>query len=114
MPDGSVTDQFLLLFGRPSRDTGNPEERKRNISADQRLYLFNSTDLNNRLNNILRNRINNEKDKFGAMYMLFYSRMPTVEERKTFQQMSKKVKSWKLLSRMPWVLLNSREFLYQH
>ena len=113
LPDGSVTDQLLLLFGRPSRDTGNPEERKRNISSDQRLYLFNSSDINSRLNNIMRSRIKNEKDKLGAMYMLFYSRMPTAEERKVFQQMSSKVK-WRLLSRMPWVLLNSKEFLYQH
>ena len=112
LPDGSVTNQLLLLFGRPSRDTGNPEERKRNISSDQRLYLFNSSDINSRLNNIQR-KIKNEKDKLGAVYMLFYSRMPTAEERKIYQQMNKTVK-WKLFSRMPWVLLNSREFLYQH
>ena len=114
LPDGSVTDQFLLLFGRPSRDTGKAEERKRDISADQRMYLFNSADINNRLNNILRKQLKNEKDKFGALYMLFYSRMPTPEERRIFKEMSKKGNNWKVLSRMPWVLLNSGEFLYQH
>ena len=113
LPDGSVSDQFLLLFGRPSRDTGEQEERKSFITADQRLYLFNSTDLNNRLNNIMRNKIRKEKDKLGALYLLFYSRMPTKEERQLFQKMSKE-KGWKLLARMPWVLLNSKEFLYQH
>lgn len=113
IPDGSVTDQFLLLFGRPSRDTGAAGERKNIITADQRLYLFNSSDLNNRLNQIFRYKLKTEKDKLGALYLLFYSRMPTPAERKSFQEMNKKWK-WRLLSRMPWVLLNSKEFLYQH
>ena len=61
----------------------------------------------------MRNKIRKEKDKLGALYLLFYSRMPTKEERQLFQKMSKE-KGWKLLARMPWVLLNSKEFLYQH
>ena len=113
LPDGSVTDQFLLLFGRPSRDSGITGERKNDITADQRLYLFNSSDLNHRLNQILRYKLKQEKDKLGALYLLFYSRMPTPEERKIFQRMNQKWK-WRLFSRMPWVLLNSKEFLFQH
>lgn len=114
LTDGSVTDQFLLLFGRPSRDTGKAEERKSSITADQRLYLFNSTDLNNRLNNIRRTSLRRERDKLAGLYMLFYSRMPTAEERKIFQELTEKHKFWPVFRRMPWVLLNSKEFLYQH
>lgn len=114
LPDGSITDQFLLLFGRPSRDTGNWNERKSEITADQRLYLFNSTDLNSRLQKLLSHKLKKDKDKFNALYLLFYSRTPSKEEQEIFNAMSKKTKSWKLLARMPWVLLNSKEFLYQH
>ena len=114
LPDGSVTDQFLLLFGRPSRDTGNWNERKNEITADQRLYLFNSSDLNNRLQKLLYQKLKKEKDKLNALYLLFYSRMPTKEERDMYNTLGKKIKPWKMLARMPWVLLNSREFLYQH
>ena len=114
LPDGSVTDQFLLLFGRPSRDSGSVSERKNNITAEQRLYLFNSTALHYRLNQIMRSRIRSEKDKLGAIYLLFYSRKPTPEERRIFHSLVNKKNQWRLLSRMPWVLLNSREFLFQH
>ena len=114
LPDGSITDKFLLIFGRPSRDSGAADERKSIITAEQRLYLFNSSALNNQLNNILRKKIKKEKDKLTALYLLFYSRKPTAAEKKTFREMGKKVKSWKLLNRMPWVLLNSSEFLFQH
>ena len=112
LPDGSVTDQFLMLFGRPSRDSGAPEERKNAITADQRLFLFNSGDLNRRLSNIFRINLRSKQDKLKALYMLFYSRPPTPEERDMFRKMSKKNRH--LFSRMPWVLMNSREFLYQH
>ncbi|MBE6355599.1 MAG: DUF1553 domain-containing protein [Lentisphaerae bacterium] len=114
LPDGSITDRFLLLFGRPSRDSGAWEERKNTITADQRLYLFNSADINSRLQKLLWQKLKKEKDKFNALFLLFYSRPPTGEEREIFNTMGKKVKSWKLLARMPWILLNSREFLYQH
>ena len=112
LPDGSVTDQFLMLFGRPSRDTGMPEERKSVITADQRLFLFNSGDLNRRLANTHRMHLKGKKDRLGALYMLFYSRPPTKEERNAYWQMAKK--NNQLYGRMPWVLLNSKEFLYQH
>ena len=60
LPDGSITDKFLLIFGRPSRDSGAADERKSIITAEQRLYLFNSSALNNQLNNILRKKINEQ------------------------------------------------------
>ena len=40
--DGSISNGFLTLFGKPARDTGLPEERGTDVTAKQRLYLFNS------------------------------------------------------------------------
>ena len=114
LPDGSVTDQFLLTFGRPSRDSGTPEERKSEITAEQRMFLFNSTDINSRLNDLLYRKLKKEKDKFTELFWLFYSRPPSPEEYKLFKELGKKHTQWKLLARIPWVLLNSKEFLCQH
>ncbi|MBE6376478.1 MAG: DUF1553 domain-containing protein [Lentisphaerae bacterium] len=114
LPDGSVTDQFLLTFGRPSRDSGTPEERKSEITADQRMFLFNSADINSRLNDLLYRKLKKEKDKFTELFWLFYSRPPSPEEYKLFKELGKKHTQWKLLARIPWVLLNSKEFLCQH
>ena len=51
---------------------------------------------------------------FGGETLLFYSRKPTPEDRRIFHSLVNKKNQWRLLSRMPWVLLNSREFLFQH
>ena len=40
--DGSITSAFLLLFGRPARDSGHLSERHNEVTAKQRLFLFNS------------------------------------------------------------------------
>jgi len=114
LTDGSVTDQFLILFGRPSRDSGLPEERKSVINADQRMFLFNSGGLHNKLNNLLRNRINREKDPLATLTMLFYSRRPTDAERNEFNTLSKKYGRHKVTASLAWVFMNSKEFLYQH
>ena len=115
LTDGSVTDSFLMLFGRPSRDFGTVDERKSEITPDQRLYLFNSSDLHNRLQRMWGSVLKKEKDKLSALYWLFYSRPISKQERDAFRAMQKKHKNnWKVQNCMPWVLLNSKEFLYQH
>ena len=115
LTDGSVTDSFLMLFGRPSRDSGAVDERKNDITPDQRLYLFNSSDLYMRLQRMWSGKLKKEKDKLSMLYWLFYSRPMSRQERNTFRAMQKKYKNnWQVLRSMPWVLLNSKEFLYQH
>ena len=51
--DGSISNGFLSLFGRPARDTGLPEERGLEVTAKQRLYLFNSGRLHGQLGRIV-------------------------------------------------------------
>ena len=118
--DGSISSSFLILFGRPSRDTGAPEERSNEITAKQRLFLFNSAELYRRLMQIPR-RPDIQKlpiaEKIDFCYWLFYSRGPTEAERKIlldrFRAMPKKDR-WKLLNDLLWTLVNSGEFLYRH
>ena len=49
LADGSITSPFLEMFGRPSRDTGLESERNNEPTDAQRLYLLNSTDVQQRI-----------------------------------------------------------------
>ena len=118
--DGSISSSFLILFGRPSRDTGDPKERSNEITAKQRLFLFNSADLYRRLMQIPRRPdIQNLSlsKKINFCYLLFYSRLPTEAEKKIlldrFHAMPPKSR-WKLINDLLWTLANSGEFLYRH
>ena len=119
--DGSITSAFLLLFGRPARDSGRLAERRNAISAKQRLYLFNSGKLYQALgpmtnDKAFRNRPMGEI--VDDLYWRFYSRPPTAEERTAlvtrFQSLPKGRERWGYPRDLAWALMNSREFLYQH
>lgn len=118
--DGSISSSFLILFGRPSRDAGTTDERNNEITAKQRLYLFNSAELYRRLQQIPR-RPDFQKQTFAKRidlcYWLFYSRPATEAERKVLMARFKAMPAknrWKLLFDLLWSLANSPEFLYQH
>jgi len=109
--DGSITSPFLLLFGRPSRDSGELDERNNAITAKQRLQLFNSAKLWNGLGRIgasPRLRKMRRPEWIEDLYLRFLSRPPAQDERD-------------LLRRQPgldirevaWLLVNSREFIYR-
>lgn len=109
--DGSIASSFLLLFGRPARDTGLLEERNNKITAKQRLYLYNSSRLWRNLGNMV-NRPSfkglSPKDQVEDLYMRFLSRPPEKAE------MAFLIDKNKLNARdIAWYLLNSREFLYR-
>ena len=118
--DGSISSSFLILFGRPSRDAGNPEERNDAINAKQRLFLFNSGALYRRLTLIPR-KPEFRKQPFAKQidlcYWLFYARPATAAERKTlldrYNALPPKGR-WKMLNELLWTLANSAEFLYRH
>ena len=119
--DGSISSSFLILFGRPSRDAGTPEERSNDITAKQRLFLFNSADLYNRLTQIQRRPEFRKQQAFAKridmFYLLFYSRPATEAERKILLDRYKALPAktrWKLNNDLLWSLVNSPEFLYRH
>lgn len=118
--DGSISSSFLILFGRPSRDAGTPDERSDEINAKQRLFLFNSGALYRRLTQIPR-RPEFYKQPFAKQidhcYWLFYARPATEAERKLllnrYNALPRKGR-WKMLNELLWSLANSAEFLYRH
>ncbi len=109
--DGSIASSFLLLFGRPARDTGLLEERNNKITAKQRLYLYNSSSIWRNLGNMVSRPEFKElshKDQVTDLYMRFLSRPPVKDELFYLDQKNN------ISARdAAWYILNSREFLYR-
>ncbi len=109
--DGSISSAFLLLFGRPARDSGLLEERNNRITAKQRLYLYNSSKLWRDLGAMVGQKdfaALSHADQIKNLYMRFLSRPPVKDELFYFDQKNK------INARdVAWHLLNSREFLYR-
>ena len=109
--DGSISSAFLLLFGRPARDSGLLEERNNTITAKQRLYLYNSSKLWRDLGAMVARpsfKGLSHKDQIEDLYMRFLSRPPVKDELFYLDQKNN------INARdVAWYILNSREFLYR-
>ena len=109
--DGSITNAFMLLFGRPPRDTGDLEERKNEITAKQRLYLYNSSKLWSDLTRMVQQKDFKAKShdaQLEDLYMKFLSRSPVKDELAIIDP-----KGQADMRNIAWHLMNSFEFLYR-
>ncbi|MBN2133731.1 MAG: DUF1553 domain-containing protein, partial [Sedimentisphaerales bacterium] len=122
LADGSITSQFLEMFGRPSRDTGLESERNNEPSDAQRLHLLNSTHVQSkiersrRLSGLIRTAKGNRPMLINMMYLNILSRYPTpVELAATERYFQTSGNNTKLAANdLAWALINSKEFLYRH
>lgn len=119
--DGSISNAFLLLFGRPARDSGLLAERHNEVTAKQRLYLYNSGRLFQRLGRLVDGKDYRRQtiaEIIQDLYWRFYSRAPSKTEKQKllahFDAVPKGVEKWRFPRDLAWCLLNSREFLFQH
>ena len=111
--DGSITTPFLLLFGRPARDSGELSERNNAITAKQRLLLCNSAKLWRDLGGLAgspRMKSLAWKERLEEVYLRFLARPPTAAELKL---LGRGGKSGIGIREVAWMLLSSREFLYR-
>jgi len=122
LADGSITSQFLEMFGRPSRDTGLISERNNQPTDAQRLHLLNSTHVQNkivrskRLNALIKNAKGNRKMLINQIYLNILSRFPTQDELNAAERYLQ-AKGMNLrfgAIDLVWALINSKEFLYRH
>ena len=112
--DGSVSTPFLLLFGRPARDSGELSERSNAITAKQRLLLFNSAKIWRELGDMAgtpRMKTLKWDEKVEDVYLRFLARPPTEGEMALLRRTVGKRKLG--VREVAWLLLNSREFLYR-
>jgi hypothetical protein len=122
LADGSITSQFLEMFGRPSRDTGLESERNNQPTDAQRLHLLNSSHLQDkiersaRLNGLVKTAKGNSQMLANMIYLNIMSRYPTQTELAAAQQyfQTKGINPRQAANDLAWALINSKEFLYRH
>jgi hypothetical protein len=122
LADASITSSFLEMFGRSQRDSGMLMERNNRISAAQRLYLLNSSQIQSklerswRLKTLVRNHKGEMADLVSAIWMEVLSRPPLPEELRAVvaEGGSSKSANKEMIDDLVWALVNSKEFLYRH
>jgi hypothetical protein len=122
LADGSITSQFLEMFGRPARDTGLMSERNNQPSDAQRLHLLNSSSVQTRiersarLNGLIRTAKGKRPPLIRMVYLNVLSRYPTTEELATAEKYfgTKGISSRQATHDLVWALINTKEFLYRH
>ena len=120
--DGSITSQFLKMFGRPARDTGLESERNNRSNEAQRLHMLNSTHIQKkidgswRLRNLQRVAKNNQRVLTDLIYLTVLSRLPTDKERKIAAEYyrTSRLNNRQATTDLAWALINSNQFLYRH
>jgi len=123
LADGSITSQFLEMFGRPSRDTGHESERNNQpTDAAQRLHLLNSSHVQDkserstRLNGLGKAAKGKRQVLVNMIYLNIMSRYPTQAELAAAQQyfQTKGISLRLAANDLAWALINTKEFLYRH
>ena len=122
LADGSITSQFLEMFGRPARDTGLESERNNQPTDAQRLHLLNSSHVQNkierstRLNGLIGSAKGNRRTLANMIYLNILSRYPTKSELASAQQylQSTGKNLRQATNDLAWALINTKEFLYRH
>ena len=131
--DGSITNGFLTLFGRPARDKGLQDERGSDVTAKQRLYLFNSATIHRQMGQIagppgkLPDGTPNPiyqlpfPKRVDDIYWRMLAREPTPQERQLILGIWQKrgggkkrnVRPFDLLRDVAWCLINTKEFIFR-
>jgi hypothetical protein len=121
LPDGSITSSFLEMFGRSPRDTGRESERNNQISASQKLWLLNSSQMQRKIEQSRMVDFQSQKDKtppqiVSALYLGILSRFPTTEEAKTAEDYFARsgISRRQAVVDLSWALMNTSEFLFRH
>ena len=122
LADGSITSSFLEMFGRSPRDTGYFTERNNRITASQRLYLLNSSQIQGRIEkswrirNLVQAQRKDERGLVRAIYLAVLSRPPIyAEERAALDYAGESMLPPKQAADdLIWALINSKEFLHRH
>ena len=122
--DSQVTNYFLTTTGRPSRTTVCECERVSSPNVSQVLHTLNSPNLEakfghdaGRIVKLLRDHPNDDAAVITEIYLAFFSRFPTDEERTVAVAHFAKagpVRRQPAAEDLAWSLMNSLEFAFNH
>lgn len=121
LPDSTVPSYFLDLFGRPARTTSCECERSDAPNLGQVLHLMNDASINGKLSakggrvaTLLAARVPDRK-LVEELYLATFSRFPTVAEgQKAVHALAVSRNRAQTSEDLLWVLLNSKEFVFNH
>lgn len=121
LPDAGVPSYFLDLFGRPARNVTCECERIDEPNLGQILHLMNNAGLNGRISDkngrvatLLAAKLPDTK-LVEELYLASVSRLPDKEEsRKAAAALTTAKSRPQTAEDLLWVLMNSKEFLFNH
>lgn len=121
LPDQAVGSYFLTTFGRSERETACECERSYAPNLSQTLHLMNSPEIQGKISDekgfvaSLLKRKKPSNEMIEEMYLRTYSRKPHADELKDAMSLLDSSKDRKAaLEDFAWMLLNSKEFLFNH
>jgi hypothetical protein len=122
LADGSISSQFLEMFGRPTRDTGLASERNNEPTDAQRLHLLNSTHIQKKIERswwlagVARSARGDRRGVVTAVYLRILSRPPTPDELAAVAEYAQNgtLGPRDVANDLAWALVNTKEFLYRH
>ncbi|MHC4878475.1 MAG: DUF1553 domain-containing protein [Planctomycetota bacterium] len=119
--DSQVKHYFLSLFGRPIRSTACECERATEPSVGQVLHILNSPEIQSKLSDgggrlvKLVNQTADDSQLVEELYLSFYSRFPTEEERQAVTTyLGQAPDRQRAAEDVAWSLMNTVEFLFNH
>jgi hypothetical protein len=119
--DSKASHYFLKVFGRPERVSACECERRHEPSTAQVLHLLNAPDIQAKLEHDagyvakLAQRQGGDDSLAEDLYLTFYSRRPTDEEKANAVAYLRKVKDRRAaVEDLAWSLMNSLEFVFNH
>lgn len=117
--DAGITNTFLEMFNRGTRDSGGLSDRAGDFNRNHGLFLINSTEIDRRTKEIAR-RVGKIKDEFGQpipdldfLWLTFLSRPVSPAERDKFNILTGG-SGQTALEDAAWMLVNTKEFLSRH
>jgi hypothetical protein len=122
LPDTGFESYFLSVFGRPGASTACSCERAEESTLAQSLQLANSKELQAKLAadsarpaRLARDGHRTDQEKIEELYLVTLARQPTDEEYSSASSfLTEQNDKRAAFEDLTWVLINSKEFLFNH
>ncbi|MBC8353694.1 MAG: DUF1549 domain-containing protein [Planctomycetes bacterium] len=121
LPDEDYSNEFLLLFGRPKRESACECERTAEPSLSQSLFVMNNSFILGKATSskgFAASLAADERDdptKLKELFLAAFSREPTPQELKdATEYFASEKDTKKAYGNLLWALMNTKEFMYIH
>jgi len=122
LPDNGFDSYFLTVFGKPESSSACECERSGEANLAQSLHLLNSSEIqgklaagNGRIAEFVGGTGRSSQEKIRDLYLVAFSRQPTADEMSiALSHIEKHENPRTAYEDLVWVLINTKEFLFNH